>query len=359
MKISLWVRVVLYKIFKLLGLYLIGFYSLYSFVDSSTRWHDFAKNPSLHFLEIVFYYILVFIKRLDIILPLAFMIALVKVFIDMNQKRESIALFTSGLKKQTFLIPFFFFSGIVSCCLFLNFEYLTPRSLLLIEDFEAKYFNASCSAKKNKTPYFVQLSNQKLLIYSHCTKPYSQYQDVYYIISPKELWKLSSVILNQNLEGFEAEQYLIQDNTVVLQSRQPSVVFDQVSVVYDSADLNDLTIECGSFSFLMKTLKKLAPYNCLLYAKISCQFFYKITVLFLPVLITMICACFGLIFSRKLPIFMIYAMSIFGMIGYFLLMDAAIILGETQLLPSYLALLGPLLLIFVFILPRFIRSCKT
>ena len=80
MSFSLWSRLVFFKIQKLLLVYLCGFFCLYSFIDYSTRWHDFSKNTSLKLSEILLYYSQVFVKRLDIILPLALMIAFLNLF---------------------------------------------------------------------------------------------------------------------------------------------------------------------------------------------------------------------------------------------------------------------------------------
>ena len=358
MRMPLWSRCILYKILKLLGLYLMGFYALYSFIDYSTRMHDFSKNPSLSVINIGFYYSQVFIKRLDIILPLAFMISLLKVMLDMNKKRESIALFTSGLKKTTFLKPMLICACLVFTFLFLSFEYLTPKALINVESFENKYFLKQTSSR-SISPQFLRLAPEGIIIYALFDPKTNQYQDVFYLLSNHEIWKMESLSLHDLAIGRDAEHFILnQQGQFALTEHLPQVVFNDLHIAYDSAALNFLTIECGSFSFLITSLKKISHFDKNLSAKITSQIFYKIAVLFLPFLITMVCACFGLVFSRKLPIFMIYAMSIFGMIGYFLMMDAAIILGESQILPTYLALFSPSCLIFSLFLPRFIRCCK-
>lgn len=358
MKPSLWSRYVFCKLVKLLIFYLAGFYVLYSFIDYSTRMHDFSKNPSLSFFNIGFYYSQVFIKRLDIILPLSFLIAQIKVLLNMNKKRESIALFTSGLKKTTFLTPFFVCACVVAGFLYLCFEYLSPQSLINVESFEKKYFHSSTSTAPS-LPQFLRLADEGLIIYSYCDPAQTKYYDVFYMPSATEIWKLESLSLENNFTGKDAEHFMLnEEGEFALVEHKATVTFSPFVIAYDSADLNPLTIECGSFSFLASSLKKISTQDPILSAKIAVQIFYKIAVLFLPFLITMACACFCLVFSRKLPIFMIYAMSIFGMIGYFLLMDAAMILGESLILPGYVALLSPSVLMFVFFLPKFIRCCK-
>jgi lipopolysaccharide export system permease protein len=359
MSFSIWSRLVFYKIHMLLLVYLCGFFCLYSFIDYSTRWHDFSKNTSLKLSEILIYYSQVFVKRLDIILPLALMIACLKVLLDMNKKRESIALFTSGLKKTTFLQPLLLSSAFASLTLFLSFQYLTPKSLLKIENFEQKYFNHSLSSLKTSKPHFLRLSNNSLLIYGAKDVSNTRFMDVFYLISSNELWRCASLTFEPSCLGCQAEHFVMdEEGHFFLKEHMDVVNFDPLSIIYDSAIVNPLTIECGSFSFLLTSLKKIQGFDPQLKAKISSQIFYKISVIFLPFLITMVCACFGLVFSRKLPIFMIYAMCIFGMIGYFLIMDAAMIFGDSRVLPSYLALPGPFVLIFLFFLPRFIRCCK-
>lgn len=357
MKWHLWSRLVCARIYKKLCFYLIGFYLLYSMVDSTTHLHEFNNNSSLHVLDILCYYTHVCIKRLEILLPLAFMMALLKVLLEMNQKKELIALFTHGLKKTTFLKPILLVACSVSLILFLSFELLTPKALNYVESFERTYFHHH--EDKAAAPKFLQLANHGVLIYSRHSSHPCCYLDVFYIVSESEIWKMDQLTLSKASKGVRAEHYIKQGQGMyALQEQLSEVSFENIEILYDSEILNASSIECGSFSFLYHYLKKIAFLDKKMRGKITTYIFFKLSVLLLPFLITIACIPLGLLFSRKLPLFVIYAMCIVGMIGYFLIMDAAIILGESLILPSWIAVFGPLLFILASFIPRFIRCCK-
>src|SRR5581483_5803542 len=79
------------------------------------------------------------------------------------------------------------------------------------------------------------------------------------------------------------------------------------------------------------------------YAKteLRTQFFYKSIMPFLSLIVVFAVSPFCVFYARKIPIFFIYAMALFGYITFFTLMDASVILGENHIVSPFLAVFAP------------------
>ena len=82
-------------------------------------------------------------------------------------------------------------------------------------------------------------------------------------------------------------------------------------------------------------------------AEIATIFFYKLTVPLACILAVIGPAPFCMRFGRRLSVFFIYTLSLFGIIAFFTLTNSSIILGESQLLPPFWAVLLPPTLAFL------------
>jgi lipopolysaccharide export LptBFGC system permease protein LptF len=83
--------------------------------------------------------------------------------------------------------------------------------------------------------------------------------------------------------------------------------------------------------------------------------YYKLLVPLMPFLVLFAVAPFTMRYSRSRPVFLITAYSIFGFIALKVTLDGMLILGENQVLPSYVAIWGPILFALAFSLPTFVR----
>ena len=105
-------------------------------------------------------------------------------------------------------------------------------------------------------------------------------------------------------------------------------------------------------SFLPKSLTKLMRY-----AKWDVDLFYKLTIPFIALLAVLGPLPFCLSFSRQTPTYLLYALSLFSLIAYFITINAALILGESNTLPAAPTMLTPLALTFFFLSYHYKKMC--
>lgn len=68
---------------------------------------NFMQDTRVTFSHIFLYYLFEFIKRADLLIPLAVLITTIKVLFALNIKGELVALRASGLSLKVILRPFF------------------------------------------------------------------------------------------------------------------------------------------------------------------------------------------------------------------------------------------------------------
>ena len=105
----------------------------------------------------------------------------------------------------------------------------------------------------------------------------------------------------------------------------------------------------------LSTLLRDASYPSADAAGIQSHLHYKLALPQLPFLIVLGLAPFAMQFSRKKPVFLLLALSLFGFIACTTLLDSLLILGENRVLPPWLALWFPLLFLFGLSIPRFAK----
>src|SRR5579862_8822250 len=93
----IWERYLFREILKVFFLFLGCFFFLYSILDYSLHMQDFLVDKKIHFSHLLIYYSYQFIKRADMLIPLALLIATLKVLFTINARGELVALQASGI----------------------------------------------------------------------------------------------------------------------------------------------------------------------------------------------------------------------------------------------------------------------
>src|SRR5215468_3334694 len=125
---KIWQRYLIREILKVFFLFLGCFFFLYALIDYSMHMQDFFADKRIQIIHITVYYFFHFVKRADLLIPLALLIATLKVLFSLNARGELIALQSSGLPRKKILRPFFIIA--VMCTLFnlASAEFLLPSS---------------------------------------------------------------------------------------------------------------------------------------------------------------------------------------------------------------------------------------
>jgi lipopolysaccharide export system permease protein len=88
-------------------------------------------------------------------------------------------------------------------------------------------------------------------------------------------------------------------------------------------------------------------------SKIMTALYWKLTIPWLSLLAIIAPAPFCVRFSRQTPIFFIYMASLFGLLAFYMLMDAAQVVAKRQVIPPVWAICGPFIVLSAYVGWRF------
>lgn len=339
---KIWQRYLFFKLTKTFLFILLCLLSIYVVVDLSAHGVRFlSKSP---FSEVALYYIHSFASLLDLFFTLTFLLAVMRVLMKLNSDRELVALQMAGLSKKKLLAPFFLFAALLSSLCYLNTEWLAPNAQEL-----ASHFKSSHKPKKVRTPplFTLSLQDNSQLIYQRAQG--KELSDVYWVRNTEDIWHMKTF----NIETREGRfaNHLIRNHNNQLEKGESfeQKIFSEIPphlvlhgfVPYESRPLSTLISQALSYSADARILFS--------------HLYYKLLVPLMPFLVLFSIGPIAMRYLRTQPVFLIAAASIFGLISLKVILDGMLILGENQVLPSYVAIFSPILLVLSLSIPNFVR----
>jgi len=341
----IWERYFFREIIKVFILFLFVFYFLYSIMDYSTHMQDFIVDKQIQISDIFLYYANQFIKRADLLIPLALLIAAIKVLSTLNANRELVALQASGVKLKKLLSPFFLVACFCTCFNYFNGEYLLPNSLNYLDKFHYSHFKHMQKGRKREPVHVLFLKDNSKLIYQTYDKEKKVFFDVIWLSSSDDIWRIK--YLQADLEK-PIGQYVdhLKRNSQGFFEREESynsLLFKQIQWDRNMPRKGYIPFENRSISELFRLLHHKKTASIYEAKEIMTRLCFKCVIPLLPFLVLIAITPFCIRYSRNLPIFFIYAFGLFGYISFFTLMDSAVILGENNVFPPLVAILTPFL----------------
>jgi lipopolysaccharide export system permease protein len=342
----IWERYLLREILKVFSLFLSCFFFLYALIDYSMHMQDFIVDKKIQIPHLIVYYFFHFVKRADLLIPLALLIATLKVLFALNTRGELIALESSGLSRKKILRPFFCIGAI--CALFNIFssEFLLPSSLNFLDKFRQEHFKHHDRGHRKEPVHAIRMKDRSKIIYQTIDAEKKLFQDVFWVQSSGEIWRMQSLSTDpENPIGFYVDH--LKRNAQGHFEKVES--FDHYRFAKfrwqpDPTGKGYTPLENRRLSELFHMLVQKTKTTAYEYPQVLTHFLFKTTIPFLSLLVVAAGAPFCLWHSRNLPIFLTYAIALFCFIAFFALMDAAVIMGENLVASPYLAVLAPMLL---------------
>lgn len=363
---SLWERHLFVQLVKNFLFSLVVFYVLYVVIDCSIHSRHFSTSAHLdaaldwhHYLTYYFYLIA---KRADIILALGFILSFNKVMLHLNQSNALIALLVGGLKKTTLLRPCFILATLIAAALLYNSQVIIPRALPYLESFENQNFRQKAQQDYSiRSTYHLEIQNSLMeahLIFARYEEGVHTFEDVYYLPSFEEIWKMKQLIHHsQGSTGYYVDRFLRdEEGSFYKADSYEEYTFENLYADPLAYQGSHALIEQTSLSELYSILQSPA-------AKITqsakTHLAFKLITPFISCLIIVVCAPFCMNFSRKLPIFLIYAISIFGVISFFIITDSTVVLCENKTMNPFIIISTPFLLCLTGFWVKFKNVCVT
>lgn len=342
---TIWERYLLRELLKVFFLFLSCFFFLYALIDYSLHMQDFIIDKQIRFGHVATYYFFQFVKRADLLLPLALLIATLKVLLAMNTRGEQVALESCGLPRKKILRPFFLVG--LLCALFnlASTEFLLPSSLNHLEQFHKKHFRHSRHGNRKEPVHVLPLKDRSKIIYQTEDKDKKVYRDVFWVRSVDEIWRMNSLSTDtESPTGFFVDRLKRnQEGNFEKTESFEKYRFDKFRWEADPTGKGFIPLENRRITELLHLLVHKAKTTAYEYPQVLTHLLFKIAIPLLSLLVVMAGAPSCLRHSRNLPVFATYAIALFGFIAFFLMMDAAIIMGANQVVSPFIAILGPLI----------------
>ncbi|MGH7889468.1 MAG: LptF/LptG family permease [Thermodesulfobacteriota bacterium] len=354
---KLWRRYFFKEIFKVFFFFLFGFFFLYSLIEYSTHMDDFFKEKNLQLGEVVFYYLNQFLKRLDFLIPMALLLSTIKVLTTLHGRNEWIVLQTAGLSTRKLLRPFLTVACACSLLGYLNFEYFLPSALRHIDEFRIAHFHSSHLTQRRELIHLIPLKDNTKLLYQLFDKEKNALFDVLWVKSLDEIWRIKYLNADPSNPTAEYADHIVRNAAGFLEKTEsyPKVLLTDLKwhprmarkglVPFDQRSLSEL--------YRMKYNTKANPYEA---PKIGTALAFKLAIPLISPLLVIALAPHCLVYSRQRHLFLIYALGLFGLFAFYMLLDSLTILSDNGVITPTLAVFVPLALFASFFSWRWLKK---
>ncbi len=351
---QLWKRYFFKEWAKVFLLFFGCFYFLYVLIDLSTHTKAFQKHSvGLH--DVVFYYLCQLTQRADVLILFALLVSTLKVLMTLNLRNEIVALVVSGISLKKLLRPFLFAACLCTGVLYLNFQFLYPTAIQKLMRFEEQFFHSNMKNERSSPVHHLFLQDNSLLVYNTYDPIEKVFLDAYWIQSHNDLYRIKKLFPHEKTATGHLVDHIVRSEEGTMERKESMELFS-----FSQIEFEEKSLYAASHPPRWQSLSQLArdiPWKqtCCGFAKMNdheagttTSFYYKLLLPLTCFLAVIAPAKYALRFGRSLSVFLIFAFSLFGMITFFTLVNSSVILGESQVMPSALALLIPFLACFFF-----------
>lgn len=354
----IWEKYILKEILKSFCLFLAVFYGLYVLIDYSSHMSGANYHHTrLTFNELCIHYACEFLVRSEILMPFAFLIAAVKTLCQLNVHNEWVALLAAGFSKKRLLAPLLVVALLMTALMYVNLEISFPKATKRLQVLDEKYVREKPARNSKPIVHHLVLEDGSLLLFKQWNNLLKQFEETFWIRSIDEIWRIPQLkpysnppeatfidILNRTKEG---ELALVK---TVEKAAIHEMHFNKKRLIETITPPDELA--------LSELAKKIPSGNALRSGKeahLLSAFYHKLVMPWLSFLIILAAAPFCIQFTRSLPLFFIYAGSIFGLVAIYLIMNAATVLGERQVADPAVAIFTPFAVLSFLFIFRYLR----
>lgn len=338
--LKIWERYFLKEFCKIFFLFWACFCFLYILIDSSIHGRDLSQTPTG---ELFLYYLFEFLRKAEILGAFALLLSCIKVLLSLNGNNELIALLSSGVSLKRLLRPLWIPCILCCCFLYLNFEIFTPTILSKLQKIKDLDFSERVYQRSNDKIQYMPLSDGSKLLYQSYDPILEAFFDVYWIRSPDQILHIKHLFPHLKHPVGRYVDHLIRntDKHFYLFESIEETTFNEMRF---DAELLRVALnppEQQSLSQLLKNLPKKSKNLSDKEAQTLSAFYYKSLIPLICLFCLLGPAPFCLRFSRSIPSFSIYSLAIFSLLSFFTLMDAAMILSDSQIFSPLFAIATP------------------
>lgn len=348
---QIWERYFIKEFTKVFFFFLFCFYGLYVLIDYASHTSALPHHHvQIRGFELARYYLFIFASRAEILIPIALLIALCKTLISLNVHGELVALMASGFKLKKLLRPFLIFATAAMILLFLNEQFLLPSALKKLRRIEDSTKHQRSRNTPNMTAHHMILQDGSIFLYQSYDTAKDQFFDAYWIQTIDSIYRIKYLSPNDpHPIGYFVDHLTRQPNQeLALKESLEQYAFHNIQFSSEILHSSIVDPDALSLTELWAELPFQTDELSEKESKAWTAFYWKLMMPWLCLLAIMAPAPFCVKFSRQFPMFFIYICGIFGIIAFYLLMDASQIIAKRQVLTPLLAIGVPFMSIFGF-----------
>jgi len=355
---TIWERYFLRETTKTLLLFIGGFYGLYVLIDYSVHSSSVHHHAHFHWNQLTLYYLCEFVRRLDVMLPFALLIATVKTLFNLTLHHELVALMASGIKLKRLLRPFVQLGLFCVLLIYFNHELLLPKATKMLKRIESSYAKMR-SKKKNHRPsvQYLTLEDGSTILFQRYDPSLNRFFDAYWVRSADDIYRIKYLYPEPEKPVGYFVDHLLRDvdgNLVIAQTSAeqsfPNIRLNKKRLINTISSPDE-----QSFSSLWEQIPLHQNLLSEKEAQVLSSFYFKLAMPWLCLLAIIAPAPFCVRFSRQLPVFFVYAFSIFGLVSFHLVMNAANVLGSRQVVAPFWAIWTPFAAFFGYFIWRYAK----
>lgn len=358
---QLWERYFLKNFAKVFFFFLFCFYGLYVLVDFASHTSALAHHHvQIKGLDLIRYYSYIFASRAEILIPLALLIAFCKTVTTLNMQGELVAMLVGGYKLKRLMRPFLFAGLFGVMLLYLNEQFLLPTALTKLRGIESKTKHQRSKNKSKTSVNPMLLNDGSLFLFLSYDEEMKQFFDAYWIQSIDDVYRIKYLdTTTANPTGKFVDHLKRNGNgELELVESFPTHLFHDLQI--NNEALRSAIVDSDALP-LTQLWTELPAHGGDLsekQSKMATAFYWKLVMPWLCLIAILAPAPFCVYFSRQFPTFFVYIAGIFGMLAFYLFMDAAQIVAKKQVMPPEWAMGIPFLLLFMCVLSRYAYSVK-
>ncbi len=333
----IWQRLIFKDALKVLLFFLAGFTFLYILIDYSVHAKSFS-SAQFTFIDLSYYYLCHFAKRAIILVPFALLLASIKVLSGLNIKREMLILFSSGVSSKAIIKPLIVLSLISAFSLYLNEQFFLPLAEKHLKKIEEGYFASKSLDLTQRYLNIISMQDGSNLIYQYYDMQKGAFFDAFWIQDGGDEITRIKYLFPEKIPRGEFVDVIKRDRSGKLTKHSSKDV-----ALLTKLSLNEQIIEEAKFNPEEASLTEL--FNRWLKIKdpdqksdFLAQLTYKTLMPLISLFTVFLPAVFCFRFSRNYPIFMIFSFFIFGFITFITLCDAALIVGQNNIVSPFWSL---------------------
>lgn len=358
MNVRIWQRYFTQHFLRIFFLFLFCFYGLYVLIDYASHASTLAHHKSsLQWHDILRYYLFVFASRAEILLPLALLIALVHTLCTLNARHELVALMAGGLSLKQMMKPFILIGLFSVLVMYANEQFLLPQALRKLRRFEEVTKHQKNRHSQVIAVQHLILEDESLLIFQKYEPVEERFFDVFWVESPDNIYRMKYLYPNPEVPVGHFVDYLKRQENGIMMQEMAQRQMELPSIKFNPDLLRSTIIgpEILSITELTNEVFEISSYENEKESKILTTFYWKICMPWLCLLAIIAPAPFCMRFSRSPPVFLIYSCCLFGLIAFYMFMDAAQVVAKRQVLSPAWAICGPFVILYAYFGWRFFR----